>query len=424
MSALLELAARSAWNRRFALGLVVGAIALSTLLLLGLERLRQDVRHSFTQAVSGTDLIVGARSGPVQLLLSSVFHLGSASNSIRMSSLDSLAKHRAVAWLVPLRLGDSHRGFVVLGTTAGYFEHVRHGHQQPLVLAQGRVFDGVFDVVIGAQVARQLGYRLGQPVVLSHGDGALHTNDHDDKPFTVVGILAPTGTPVDRTLLTSLQASEAVHLDWAAGIRLPGQHVTAANAAAQAAAADLTPHTANAALVGLKTRAAVFAVQRDVAAFKAEPLLAILPGVALDELWTVLAVGERGLQLMGALVALVSLAGLVAVILAGLNERRRELAILRTVGAGPSQVYGLLALEGGLVTLLGVLLGAALCWAAVATLGPWLQAQWGISLRLQAPGAAEWQTGGAVLAAGLLASLLPGWRAYHLSLADGLSPRI
>ena len=94
------------------------------------------------------------------------------------------------------------------------------------------------------------------------------------------------------------------------------------------------------------------------------------------------------------------------------------------MGAGPRQVYGLLALEGGLVTLLGVLLGAALCWGAVATLGPWPQAQWGISLRLQAPGAAEWQTLGAVLAAGLLASLLPGWRAYHLSLADGLSPRI
>ena len=420
MTALLVLAARSAWNRRFALGLVVGAIALSTLLLLAMERLRQDVRHSFTQAVSGTDLIVGARSGPLQLLLSSVFHLGSASNSIRISSLDALAQHRAVAWLVPLRLGDSHRSFVVLGTTAGYFAHVRHGNQQPLVLAEGRVFDGVFDVVIGDQVARQLGYRLGQHLVLSHGDGALEANDHADKPFTVVGVLAPTGTPVDRTLLTSLQASEAVHLDWAAGARLPGQHLSAA----QAVAADLTPHTASAALLGLKTRAAVFAVQRDVANFKAEPLLAILPGVALDELWSVLAVAERGLQLMGALVALVSLAGLVAVILAGLNERRRELAILRAVGAGPRQVYGLLALEGGLVTLLGVLLGAALCWGAVATLGPWLQAQWGISLRLQAPGAAEWQTLGAVLAAGLLASLLPGWRAYHLSLADGLSPRI
>ena len=420
MTALPMLAARSAWNRRFALGLVVGAIALSTLLLLAMGRLQQDLRHSFTQAVSGTDLIVGARTGPVQLLLSSVFHLGGTSNTIRISSLDTLARHRAVAWLVPLRLGDSHRGFVVLGTTAGYFQHVRHGNQQPLVLAQGRVFSGVFEVVIGAQVARQLGYRLGRQLVLSHGDGALDANDHADKPFTVVGILAPTGTPVDRTLLTSLQASEAVHLDWAAGAPLPGQHLSAA----QAAAADLTPRNANAALLGLHTRAAVFAVQHDVANFKAEPLLAILPGVALDELWSVLAIGEQGLQLMAALVALVSLAGLVAVVLAGLNERRRELAILRAVGAGPRHLLGLLALEGGLVTLLGVLLGAALCWGAVAALGPWVQSQWGISLRLQAPGAAEWQAIGAVLAGGLLASLLPGWRAYHLSLADGLSPRI
>ena len=419
MNALLGLAARSAWNRRFVLGLVALSIALSTFLLLGLERVRADVRSTFTQAVSGTDLIVGARTGSVQLLLYSVFRIGSATNNIRTSSLEVLARHRAVAWVVPLSLGDSHRGFAVMGTTPEYFVRFRHGAKQPLVLAQGRAFDGLYQAVIGSEVAQRLGYGLGQRIVLSHGDGAMVENDHADKPFAVVGILAPTGTPVDRTVHISLQSIEAIHVDWAAGAPLPGQKVTAE----QAAQLDLTPRSVTAALVGLKSRAAVFAVQREVASFRDEPLLAILPGVALDELWDVVGLGERGLQLVSALVAVVSLAGLVAVILAGLNERRRELAILRAVGAGPRQVLVLLALEGTLVTAAGVLAGALACGLAVAGLGPWVQGQFGIALQAAWPGGAEWRLMAAVLAGGVLASLLPGWRAYRLSLADGLSPR-
>ena len=420
MTPLLSLAARSAWNRRFALGLVLASIALSTVLLLGIERLRQDVRQNFSAAVSGTDLIVGARTGPVELLLYAVFRIGSASNNIRYSSVQALARHRAVAWLVPLSLGDSHHGLAVLGTSEAYFQHFRHGQRQALRLAQGRAFNGLYEVVLGADVARQLGYRLGQAIVLSHGDGALEANDHADKPFSVVGILAPTGTPVDRTLHISLQSMEALHVDYTGGARLPGQTLDAAQAAAQ----DLTPRSVTAALVGLKNRAAVFGVQRDVAAFRDEALLAILPGVALDQLWELVALGERGLQAMSALVGVVSLAALVAVIAAGLNERRRELAILRAVGAGPRQVLLLLAAEGALVTLAGVALGASLLWGGVALLAPWVQGQFGIALRLQAPGGAEWAWLAALLAGGFGASLVPGWRAYRLSLADGLSPRI
>lgn len=419
MNYLVVLAARSAWNRRFVLSLVVLSIALSTFLLLGIERIRQDLRANFSQAVSGTDLIVGARTGPVQLLLFSVFRIGNATNNIRYASAEAIAQHRAVAWMVPLSLGDSHRGLAVLGTTSAYFQHFRHGDKQALVLAQGRPFTQLYDAVLGAEAARRLGYQIGQKIVLAHGDGAMAANDHADKPFTVVGILAATGTPVDRTVHISLQAIEALHLDWAAGAPLPGLAVSAEAAAAQ----DLTPRSITAALVGLKSRAAVFSVQREVAAYRGEPLLAILPGVALDELWDVVALSERGLQAMSALVAVVSLAGLVAVILAGLNERRRELAILRAVGAGPRQVLALLAAEGTLVTACGVALGALAGWGAVAALGPWVQAAFGLTLRVQAPGSAEWTLMALVLAGGLVASLLPGWRAYRLSLADGLSPR-
>jgi putative ABC transport system permease protein len=423
MTALLSLAARSAWARRGTLSLVVLCIALSTLLLLCFERMRFDVRESFSQSVSGTDLIVGARTGAVQLMLYSVFHVGGATNNIRMSSVQAIAQHRAVEWVVPMALGDSHRGFAVLGTTAEYFKRFQYGDHEPLALAQGQPFagdlDGLFEAVVGADVARQLGYRLGQRITLSHGSGALPGNEHADKPFTVVGILAGTGTPVDRTVHVSLQAIEAIHLDWSAGAPMPGIAIPAE----QARKFDLAPKTVTAALVGLKGRTAVFAVQRFVADYPGEPLMAVLPGVALDELWGVVGVGERALLGMSAMVAVVSLAGLVAVVLAGLGQRRRELAVLRAVGAGPRDVLMLLVGEGALVTLLGVLLGMLLSAVLIVAAGPWLQAQFGIGLRLSAPRPGEWLLIAGVLAAGVLASLVPGLRAYGLSLADGLSPR-
>ena len=417
---LLGLAWRSAWNRRFTLALTVCSIALSTFMLLGVERLRSDLRSSFTSAVSGTDLIVGTRTGSVQLLLYAVFHVGAATNNIRWSSVQALQELRGVAWLVPLSLGDSHRGFPVLGTTAGYFDHFRHGQQQPLQLREGQRFDDLYDAIIGAEVADRLGYRLGQRITLAHGSGELKLADHADKPFTVAGILARTGTPVDRTVHISLEAIEALHVDWVGGAPLPGRRVGAEAARDM----NLQPRTVTAVLIGLQNRAAVFSVQRQVNNFPGEPLMSILPGVALDELWDVVGAGEKGLLLMSGLVALVSMAGMMSVILAGLDERRRELAVLRTVGAGPCHILLLLALEGVLLTLVGIVIGIVALVAAVLVLGPWLQSAFGLTLELTQPTSMQWILLAGLLLAGCLASLLPGWRANRLSLADGLSPRV
>ncbi|WP_295372971.1 FtsX-like permease family protein [uncultured Pseudacidovorax sp.] len=419
MKTLLAIAARSAWNRRFTLALTVFSIALSTLLLLGVERIRTELRDNFSSAVSGTDLIVGARTGSTQLLLYSVFRIGAATNNMGWKSVQDLQAHRGVAWVVPISLGDSHHGFPVLATTPEYFSRFHYGDHQPLVLREGKPFEQLFDAVLGADVAEQLGYRLGQKITLSHGSGEL-SPEHADKPFTVVGILARTGTPVDRTVHIGLEAMQAIHLDWVAGVPMPGIKIPAE----QVRKFDLSPKNVTAALVGLKSRAAVFAVQRWVAGYTEEPLMAILPGVALDELWQVVGVGEKALLALSGLVGIVSLAGLVSVVLAGLNERRRELAVLRAVGAGARHVLALLALEGALVTALGVLLGAIAAAVALALLGPWLQSTYGLALTISAPTLNEWTLLGALLAAGWLASLLPGWRAYRLSLADGLSPRI
>ncbi|SCK46765.1 putative ABC transport system permease protein [Variovorax sp. HW608] len=419
MTALFAIAWRSAWNRRFTLALTVLSIALSTFLLLGVERIRTEMRENFASSVSGTDLIVGARTGSTQLLLYSVFRIGAATNNIQWKSVQALAAHPGVSWVVPLSLGDSHRGFAVLATTPEYFEHFRYGDRQPLRLAEGKPFSELFDAVIGAEVADRLGYRVGQKITLAHGSGEL-VAEHADKPFTVVGILARTGTPVDRTVHIGLGAMEAIHLEWAGGAPLPGVKIPAD----QVRKFDLTPKNVTAALVGLKNRAAVFAVQRWVSTYSGEPLMAILPGVALDELWSVIGVGENALLLMSGLVALVSLAGLVSVVMAGLNERRRELAVLRAVGANLRHVLTLLALEGALVTLLGVVTGAALAALGIAVMSPWLQSHFGLALALSEPTLNEWLLLASLIAAGWLASLLPGIRAYRLSLADGLSPRI
>jgi putative ABC transport system permease protein len=420
MKILLALAAKSAWNRRSTLGLTVLAVALSVCLLLGVERLREAVRNGFEQSVSGADLIVGARSSPLQLLLYSVFRLGDATHNMDWSSVEALAAHPAVAWHIPLSLGDSHRGFPVLGTTQDYFAHFRTGEKRPLVLVEGHAFDQVFDAVLGAEVARVLGYGLGSRIVLTHGSGESGLAEHADKPFSVVGILAPTGTPVDRTIHISLAGMEAIHLDWQGGAPIRGLQIPAE----LVQKFDLSPKSVTALILGLESRAAVFAMQRHVNDFRGEPLMAVLPGVALAQLWELLGIGEKALLAVSSLVVIVGLAGLVAVILASLNERRRELAVLRANGARPAEILALLTLEGLGLTLAGAALGMLLIGAAVVGLGPLAQARFGVTLGGITPAPAELKLLAAVVGVGFFASLLPGWRAYRLSLADGLTPRI
>lgn len=422
MSALLQLALASAWNRRFSLGLTLLAIMLAASLLLSVERIRQAARTGFAQSVSGSDLIVGARTSPVQLVLHSVFHLGEAGNKLSWQSYQRIAADPAIAWTVPLSLGDSHRGQAVLGTTLDYFTHYRYADRQPLRFAHGQAFAGIFETVLGAEVAQRLGYRVGDRITLSHGDGGLPGMEHDDKPFTVVGILAPTGTPVDRTVHVGLAAIEAIHLDWIGGVPLPGFSIDAE----VVSRFDLQPKSITAFLVGLQQRVQVFGAQRRINEFRDEPLLAVLPGVALDQLWRSVGVVEQSLQAVSWLVLAVGLAGLMATMLAGLEQRRRELAILRSLGAGPRHILGLLMLESAVVSLLGCLSGllfvSLLAIAADGLLADWF-ARFGLFSLPLAVNRAELQILASVLGGGLLISLVPAWRAYRLSLADGLIPR-
>lgn len=417
---LLRIALASLANRRASALLCVFSIALAVSLLLGVERLRQEARHSFTQTISGTDLIVGARAGSVNLLLYSVFRLGHATHNIHYQSYQHIAQHPQVRWAIPLSLGDSHRGYPVLGTNSTYFEHYRYAQQQPLQLAQGRAFaEDPFELVLGAEVAAALGYRLDQQLVLAHGTAQVSLLKHDDKPFRVVGILARTGTPVDRTLHISLAGMQALHLDWQQGVPARGN---ARISAKQARQMDLQPQQLTAVAVGLERRIATFALQRELNQYPHEPLLAIMPGVALQELWQLMGTAESALRMISAVVVAVGLLGMLTVILSSLNQRRREMALLRAVGARPWHIAGLLMAEASGLALAGALAGLALLYLGLGLLQAPIQAHYGIDLRLGWPASHEWQLLGWCMLAAATLGLVPAWAAYRQSLADGLNP--
>jgi putative ABC transport system permease protein len=419
---LIRIALASLANRRFTALLTVFAIALSVCLLLAVERVRTEARASFANTISGTDLIVGARSGSVNLLLYSVFRIGNATNNIRWDSFERFAEHRQVQWAIPISLGDSHRGYRVMGTSTAYFEHYRYARSQILQLAQGRAFaEDPFEVVLGAEVAQALGYGLGEKIVLAHGVATISLVKHDDKPFTVVGILERTGTPVDRTLHISLAGMEALHIDWHNGMPARGAAQVSAD---QARAMDLQPKQITAFMLGLNSKIATFSLQREINEFRGEPLLAILPGVALQELWSLMGTAEQALFVVSLFVVLTGLIGMLTAILTSLNERRREMAILRSVGARPWHIASLLVLEAFTLALAGVAFGVALLYLGIAASQGFVQANYGLYLALNTPSGYEWKLLGSILLAAVAMGSVPAWRAYRQSLADGLSIRL
>ncbi|MDR2340130.1 MAG: ABC transporter permease [Deltaproteobacteria bacterium] len=417
IATLASLAARSAWNRRFTLLLVTLSISLSTILLVGIERVRGQVRAGFVQAISGTDLVVGARGSHIQLILYAVFHMGGATNNMGWDSAQAIMARPEVAWAVPLSMGDSHRGYPVVATTNDFFTRFRYRSDASLRMAEGREFADIFEVVLGSEVASRLGYSDGSEITLTHG-GDVRGIEHSDKPFLVVGVLAPTGSPVDRSLYINLESMEAIHVDWRGGAPIRGFSV----AKDQVRRFDLRPKAITAMLLGLKDRRSVFALQREIQSSKTEALSAVLPGVALDQLWGLIGGWERVLVLVSLMVTFTGLAGLSSTILAGLGERRRELAILRSTGASPLDIVLLMAMEGFFLTLAGIMLGLLILGILVAALAPWILDSYGIALGLSPPTAMEWLIILGILALGVLTSLIPAFRAYFLSLSDGLSP--
>ena len=211
-----------------------------------------------------------------------------------------------------------------------------------------------------------------------------------------------------------------MHVDWAAGAPIPGATVTADEARTM----DLTPKTITAFLVGLDTKIAIFGVLRRINEYREEPLLAIIPGVALQELWDLMSIAENVLRVVSSMVVVTGLLGMLTVILSSLEARRREMAVLRSVGARPLHVFALFMSEAGVLALLGAAAGVALLYVALLIGQPIVAREFGLHVPIALPAPADWWIIAAVVLAGFATGGVPAARAYRLSLADGLSMRI
>lgn len=428
MTFLFSLVRKSLANRLLATSLTLASIALSVALLLGIENIRAGMRQSFSNTISRTDLIVGARGGSLQLLLYSVFGIGSPTNNVSWATYERFRDHPAIAWTIPISLGDSHRGFRVVGTDSSFYEHYHYGGGRSIEFAEGGMPRTAHEVVLGDQVARELGYTIGSDVVITHGLYGTGIMDHDEQPFRVVGILARTFTPVDRSLYVTLQGIDEMHEGFMAAPGVGSVPNFAAPAAGEASAgADEDggpPDQITAFFVGATTRIATLQLQREINTYEGEPIMAILPGVALAEMWRGIGYAEDALLVVTFFVVAVGLIGMLLSLYSSLEARRREMAILRAVGAGAPRIFALLVLESGLLGFAGVVAGLALIYALLALLKGFVETTFGLYLPIQPPTGMAWAYLGAVIIASFVIGIVPAVKAYRNSLADGLAVRV
>ena len=424
VTVLFSVAAKSLRYRLSGVILTTIAVALSVFALLGVEHVRQESRSSFASTVSGVDLIVGARTGDINLLLLSVFRIGSASANVSWESVEAINEHPQVDWVVPLSLGDSHRGYRVVGTTEGFFDRYHYGRKQPITFDTGSQFSETADVVLGAAVAKSLGYGIGDSLILSHGVADTSFVHHDQVPFTVVGLLSPTGTPVDNALFVSLEAIDAMHADeeTAQEHESHDEHDTHDEHGEHDAHDHSGPlGSVSAVLVGLDGPFATLQVQRWINEFEDEALLGILPGVTLTQLWDIMARIEDTLRGIAILVFISSLFGLNAMLLASMRERRQEIGILRSIGAPSLFILGMLVVESLLIVIVGIVLAIGCLIVAIGAVNGFLMSEVGISFSYQILYPTSLIALTLIVIVSVFMSLLPAWQAYRLSTSPGAS---
>jgi putative ABC transport system permease protein len=435
---LLSLALKSLRNRWFSAFLCVLTIGLSTALLLAVEHIRAGARSSFQSTVSGTDLIVGARTGAVPLLLYTVFHVGEASNNVSWASYQRYANLSSVRWTIPISLGDSYQGFRVVGTTDAMFKHYRFGAKRALEFSQGQAFNNTeAQAVVGSAVAEKLGLNLGAVLAVSHGLGNVGFIKHEHAQQTLVGVLAATGTPIDQSVFVNLAAIESMHEGFDGSARLVAakadlDHDHADHAdhtdhdveIAHIAKVPSTPKAITAFFVGLKVRPMALALQRQINEDTSEPLLAIMPTATLQQLWRLVGVAEQALSLVSIAVVVTGLLGMMMALIATLEQRRREMAILRSVGARGHQIFSLLLLESSALTLAGLAFGAVLISILLVLFANALASRYGLFLSVNWLSARTLLGLALIFMISLLLAVLPAVAAYRRALADGLSVKL
>jgi putative ABC transport system permease protein len=410
-----KLALSSLLDRKGSVVLSLMAMTISIFVLLGVEHIRHQAKENFANTVSGVDLIVGAKTGSLNLLLYSVFKIGTPTNNISWQSFEKISASSKVKWAIPISLGDSHKGFRVLGTTQNYFQYFSYGKKHHLLFDKGQVFNNVFDVVLGSQVAKKLGYQLGDKIVLAHGIAKTSFSLHKKNPFTVVGILSPTGTPVDQTLHVSLQGIEAVHTDLQHAHTMGSKGINK-----EFVKKELQPKSITAFMLALESKIMTFKVQRDINNYTKEPLLAILPGVALSELWQMMSILENTLLLVSILVFFSACLGVSAMLLSSIRERSREIELLRVIGASPSFLFLLIELEAVFIAVFSIVLGSGLLVVSLWFSQEYLMANFGLQISLNIFSVNSMSLIMAMLSASIIVAFIPSFTGYIQAKAKNL----
>ena len=430
-SALLKVAFHSLRFRSSGVLLTILAVGLSVFVLLGVEHVRQEARSSFASTVSGVDLIVGAKTGDINLLLLSVFRIGNATANIDWETVEEIGAQEEVSWLVPISLGDSHRNFRVVGTTKDFFERYQFGSKQPLVFRDGANFENHTQVVLGASVASQLAYELGDSLIVSHGMADTSFTHHDQLPLIIVGILEKSGTPVDNALFVSLETIKAIHSDEPHRGDQPSEHHESDHKdhghhdEDEHHESDHKDHghpplgSVTALLVGLDSPIASLKMQRWINDYEEEALLAILPGVALSKLWELLGSVEDLLRAISILVFISSLLGLNAMLLASMRERKTEIEILRSIGAPSTFILGLLVFESMLIVTIGIVLAVVGLLVSILLSNNILATELGVLLSPKIFHSSSLLALALIYLSAVILSLMPAWQAYTLSKSIG-----
>lgn len=407
-----------------ALNVVLLALAVATLVIL--LSVSTQIGDRVERDARGVDLVVGAKGSPLQLILSSIYHIDAPTGNIPLDGIDLLRRDPAVKQVIPLALGDNFRGYRIVGTEPAYLG------QFDARLAQGRLFEKPAEAVVGAAVARALGMAIGQRFVGSHGldadDGA---GEHAHAPFTTVGILAPTGTVVDRLILTPVESVWDVHGIAHEPHEEPEHHDAHDHAGGhrEAAAHDDEP----AGLTGrgapepevtallVSYRSASGAVRIPSTINRQTNMQAAVPAIETARLLSLLGIGIDGARLFAWLLAATGGLSIFVALLAAASAREGDLALLRVMGASRLQVFGTILAEGLVIAAFGAVIGLLLGHAAlaVAVLSFGQLGDLGVDPVKLHPGEALIVL--AVLAIGILAALVPALRIFRSDLAQTLA---
>lgn len=392
----IALAWRYLWSRPLgaALNLLLLSLGLASITFLLL--VSHQLGKAFERDLVGIDLVVGAKGSPMQLILSGVFHIDVPPGNIPLTAVQSLQAQPLVASIIPISLGDSYQGFRIVGTSLAYLANYQ------ATLAQGALWQAPMQVVLGATAARKLGLAVGSSFVGSHGLGA-GGDAHEHSHYSVVGILAPSASVLDRLILTDTASVWEVH-------------ESHGGAAVDTGPAKPEEHEITLALIRYKTPLAAMTLPRFINSHTV--MQAAAPALEITRLLSMLGLGIDVLRALAGVLLLSAGLSVFIALWGALRERRADLALLRMLGAPPWKVASLLLTEALWLGLLAALLGLALGQALTALLGWLLQLDNSLLIGgLVWPPELLWVP---VLAFGvsLAAALLPAWGAYRVSVLE------